>query len=84
MTGRDRAGLGRALLRLAARPGLWPAAARLVPPRWWRRHPPSPIPPRDYLRFRTQTMYGDSSARVDADDLIAYLEWCRRMRDPAR
>jgi hypothetical protein len=29
-------------------------------------------------------MYGDAGTRVDVDDLIAYLEWCRRMRDPAR
>jgi hypothetical protein len=29
-------------------------------------------------------MYGEAGARVDADDLVAYLEWCRRMRDSAR
>jgi hypothetical protein len=29
-------------------------------------------------------MYGDGGARVSAEDLIAYLEWCRRMRDSAR
>jgi hypothetical protein len=80
----ERVRIGRALLRLAARPHLWGAAARLVPPKWWRRRPPSPIPPAAYLRFRAQTMYGDAAAQVDADDLIAYLEWCRRMRDPAR
>jgi hypothetical protein len=80
----ERAGLVRALARVAVRPRLWAPAARLVPTRWWRRHPPSPIPPGDYVRFRTQTMYGDGGARVSAEDLIAYLEWCRRMRDSAR
>lgn len=80
----DGAALIRALAHVATRPRLWAPAARLVPPRWWRRHPPSPIPPGDYLRFRTQTMYGDTGTRLEPEDLIAYLEWCRRMHDPAR
>jgi len=29
-------------------------------------------------------MYGDRSAAVVADDLVEYLEWCRRMRVRAR
>jgi hypothetical protein len=70
-------------LALAARPALWPTAARLVPPAWWRRWRPSPLPPADYLRFRTQTMYGDDGPLIPGD-LIAYLEWCRRMGHRAR
>jgi hypothetical protein len=49
----------RAALALLARPTLWPTAARLAPPGWWRRWPPRPLPPAEYVRFRTQTMYGD-------------------------
>jgi hypothetical protein len=75
--------LGRALVALAVRPRLWSAAARLVPPGWWRRWPPRPLPPPDYLRFRAQTMYGDDG-RFDPADLVTYLEWCRRIGRKAR
>ena len=68
---------------VAIRPWLWPSLARLAPPGWWRRWPPTPFPPADYIRFRTQTMYGDDG-RVDPADLITYLEWCRRLGRPAR
>ena len=67
--------LARLLIR---HPRLVPAALRLVPPRWWRRWPPLPVPPSDYARFRMQTMYG-SDARLDPDDLLRYLQWCRHM-----
>jgi hypothetical protein len=43
-----------------------------------------PFPPADYMRFRTQTMYGDLGGPLEAEDLIAYLEWCRRMGPRAR
>lgn len=69
---------------LLRRPGLWPTAVvelwRLSPPRWWRRWPPLPVPDRDYLRFRMQTAYGDPGAHPEGSDVVAYLEWCRRMR----
>jgi hypothetical protein len=71
---------GRAAFAVLVRPALWPVLITLVPPRWWRRWPPVPVPPRDYLRFRNETMYGDVDGPVDAADLIQYLEWCRRMR----
>jgi hypothetical protein len=73
----------RTLLVVLARPSLWRAVARLVPPGWWRRWPPRPWPPPDYIRYRTQTMYGDRG-RPEAGELIAYLEWCRRMGHRAR
>lgn len=74
------ASLAGAVLR---RPALWPAALRMVPPRWWRRWPPLPIPSGDYVRFRMETMYG-SDGRLDPEELVRYLEWCRRMARPAR
>jgi hypothetical protein len=78
------AGLGLpAILAVVARPRLWPSLLRLMPPGWWRRWPPSPLPPADYVHFRTQTMYGDNGS-LDLPDLIAYLEWCRRMGSRAR
>lgn len=49
---------------LVRRPTLWPAALRLVPPRWWRRWPPLPLPPASYLRFRMETMYGLSLIHI--------------------
>lgn len=69
--------------RLLLRPDLWPAALRLVPRRWWRAWPPLPVPPRPYREFRTETMYG-TGGRLDADDLIRYLEWCRDVHRRAR
>jgi hypothetical protein len=69
---------------LGRRPDLWPIAVvearAFVPRRWWRRWPPSPLPPAAYLQFRLQTMYGDGAAVPAAADLVGYLEWCRRMR----
>jgi hypothetical protein len=72
----------RALLR---RPTLWPVAARqawrLAPAGWWRHRPHLPVPDPAYLRFRFQTQYGDASRAPEPDDVVAYLEWCRRFPD---
>jgi hypothetical protein len=73
----------RSILAVAGRPRLWASAARLAPPGWWRRWPPSPVPPAEYVRFRSQTMYGDGRA-PDHTDLVVYLRWCRRMGGRAR
>ena len=71
-----------ALAPLVRRPDLWPTALRLVPPGWWRRWPPLPLPPQEYVSFRNETMYG-SGAEVDGADLVRYLEWSRRLRSDA-
>ena len=73
----------RAGLAVLARPGLWPSAARLLPPGWWRRVPPRLSLPPDYVRFRVQTMYGDGRTGIEPDDLVAYLQWCRKMHHRA-
>ena len=33
--------------------------------------------PREYLRFRLLTQYGDSERRASAADVVNYLAWCR-------
>lgn len=72
---------------LAARPRLWPTAARqaarLVPRRWWRRRPFVPVPDRAWLRFRAETQYGDPDRAPGAGDVVTWLEWARRF-DAAR
>jgi hypothetical protein len=73
-------------LALMRHPSLWPTAlgliVRLVPRRWWTRPPYLPVPDRAYVRFRMETMYGDEPPV--GDDVIAYLEWCRRYRSAQR
>jgi hypothetical protein len=50
----------------------------MVPARWWAQAPFLPVPDRGYIRFRMETAYGASSPRREqADDLVAYLRWCR-------
>jgi hypothetical protein len=66
------------------RPGLWPIAIAeamaMAPRRWWRRWPPAPIPSPSWLAFRMETAYGDVSARPSAEDVVAWLEWCKVSR----
>jgi hypothetical protein len=80
--------LRRGVPAVVARPTLWPTAlvqlARLAAPGWWRHRPFLPLPDPAYLRFRLQTMYGDPAHEPVADDLVTYLEWCRRFRRVAR
>jgi hypothetical protein len=75
----------RLLLAVLRRPDLWVTAARaagrFVPDRWWRR---GPVPPRAYLAYRAGGIYGAPLLRVPPEDLIRYLEWCRRFPGPIR
>jgi len=67
---------------VARRPRLWPTALRqarrLAAPGWWRRRPFLPVPSGEYLRFRMVTQYGDPLHRPEPDDVVDYLQWCRR------
>jgi hypothetical protein len=56
----------------------------LAPPGWWRRWPPLPAPDREYMAFRMRTQYGDADHRPEADDVVAYLKWCRGERRALR
>ena len=66
---------------MLVRPSLWGVAVRqarvLARPGWWRRWPFLPLPDAAYLRFRLLTAYGDAERMPEADDLVAYLHWCR-------
>ena len=70
------------VVAVAQKPRLWLTAlrqvVRLTPSGWWHRWPPLPLPDRDYLRFRLQTMYGGEGRSPVAADVILYLSWCKR------
>jgi hypothetical protein len=66
-----------------ARPHLWGTGVRVLRsvlvPGWWRRWPPAPVPPA-YAAFRLHTALGDDpEVRLEAVEVVAFLEWCRRM-----
>jgi hypothetical protein len=74
------------LSAVVPRPTLWWAAlgalARLSRNGWWRRPPFLPLPGEAYWRFRVVTALGGTGddAALSADDVVAYLQWCRRAR----
>ena len=80
-------GLASCAVVVAAHPRLWITALRQyragVPRRWWARRPFLPVPPRDYVRFRLVTQYGDADHRIEAADVLNYLSWCKLHRTVA-
>lgn len=78
----------RALVAVVASPYLWLSAWRLVAGStrsgWWKRWPFLPLPTRAYLRMRQEAMFGPGGGRLDAEQLVSYLQWCARMRSLAR
>ncbi|MGH7606795.1 MAG: hypothetical protein ACREME_05605 [Gemmatimonadales bacterium] len=56
------------LLRLA-----WSFRARA----WWRRPPFLPLPPREYVRWRIFTAYGDERVVPPVDDIVNFARWRR-------
>ena len=71
---------GRALAnpRLAA--DLLRVAWRFRARAWYRRFPFLPLPPREYVRWRMHTAYGDHDAVPPAEDVIRYARWVGRQR----
>lgn len=61
--------LGVALLRVA-----WRFRKR----GWYGIPPFLPLPPRDYVRWRMYTAYGDYDAVAPADDVERYARWSVR------
>ena len=48
---------------------------------WYRRFPFLPFPPKDYLRWRLETNYGDKSfSNLKWKDIAAYARWRRELR----
>ncbi len=74
------------VLRLAARASVRPALAvallrvawRFRRRRWWARAPFLPLPPRDYVRWRMHTAYGDHDAVPPAADVERYARWAAK------
>ena len=56
------------LVRLA-----WSARAR----DWFRRPPFLPVPPREYVRWRMFTAYGDEDATPPLEDVVRFARWRR-------
>ncbi|HET7790063.1 MAG TPA: hypothetical protein VFK78_04630 [Gemmatimonadales bacterium] len=44
---------------------------------WYRRAPFLPLPPREYLRWRMFTAYGDENAVPPVDDVVNFARWRR-------
>lgn len=42
---------------------------------WYRRPPFLPLPPREYVRWRMHTAYGDYDAVPPARDVERYARW---------
>ena len=74
----------RIVIAVISRPSLWKTALvvgrRLVPRRWWTHRPFLPVPPRDYVRFRKESYYGDPLAPFEVDDVLKYLVWVREWK----
>lgn len=71
----------RLALRAAVRPRLALDLLRLTwsfRARDWLRHPPFlPLPPREYMRWRMFTAYGDEDAIPPVDDVVNFARWRR-------
>lgn len=56
----------------------WAMRAR----RWYRVPPFLPLPPRDYLRWRMLTAFGDEDALPSPEELVRYARWRREILRP--
>jgi len=74
-------------VRLAARAAVNPRlAVDLLRTAWafraraWYRHPPFlPLPPREYMRWRMYTAYGDEDAVPSPEDVVRFARWRREV-----
>lgn len=78
-------GWARVSAAVVARPALWPEAIRqlhlLAGRGWWRRGSHLPLPDPGWARFRLTTQLGSSDGVPEPDDIVAWLGWCRTVRD---
>ena len=61
--------IGRSLRHPALAPALVRVAWRFRSRHWYRRPPFLPLPPREYVRWRMHTAYGDHDAVPPAEDV---------------
>ncbi len=73
-----------AVLAVLVRPRLWLIALYelrvLAVSGWWKSWPPLPKPGRSWIEFRAETQYGHKQADPSPEDILAWLEWCRKTR----
>ena len=71
----------RLALRALANPRLALDLARLAwsfrARDWYRRAPFLPLPPREYMRWRMFTAYGDEDAVPPLADVVRFAQWRR-------
>jgi hypothetical protein len=88
-TGRHRWGRDAVVVvgAVVPHPSLWWSAlatlARLARRGWWHRAPFLPVPGEAYWQFRLETAFGGeggSGGTISSDNVVAYLQWCRRTR----
>lgn len=79
------AGWLRVAASVAFRPVLWTEGARqvhlLAGRRWWRRASRLPVPDAAWARFRLTTQLGTTEGVPEPAEIVAWLRWCRSMRD---
>jgi len=46
---------------------------------WYREPPYLPLPPREYLRWRMFTAYGDEAAVPPVEDVVRFARWRREV-----
>ncbi len=46
---------------------------------WYRHAPFVPLPPREYVRWRMYTAYGDEEAVPPLEDVIRFAQWRREV-----
>ncbi len=44
---------------------------------WYRRPPFLPLPPREYMRWRMFTAYGDENVVPSVEDVVNFARWRR-------
>lgn len=67
--------VGRSLLSPSLAIALVRVAWRFRKRGWYKVPPFLPLPPREYVRWRMYTAYGDYDAVAPADDVERYARW---------
>jgi hypothetical protein len=71
--------VARALLNPLVAWDLWTMAWAMRRRDWHRRPPFLPLPPREYVRWRMYTAYGDEDAIPPVRDVLRFARWRREI-----